>query len=366
MEKDLGYRRVQQTGRGSFITSLPKDWVQEIGIERGSEIAFKVRDDSSLIVVPRKIMEERKETEKPELKEYWIPVESKEDPQSLCRKIRALYVVGAELIRIRFKGGGDFSRYKVAIGNLVRNMLLGSEIIDETPNEMTLQILINHLEFPVEKAIRRMAILALSSNKDAISALKNMDQGLIQGVIDGYNDVNRLNLYVIRQLKFGIERNLFKELGFRTPKEFLSYRIVTSNIKSIADNAMNLINNIMTLKKLIESQTLFLKEPIDEEIYSQILDFNSLAHKSFDESLKALLSRSYEHADKIMSGLESFTTFENDLIMLMFSKKLDPNVSSIFRLILDGSRRMVEYSRNVAEVTLHRTVEEMSSMPTFK
>jgi len=361
MEKDLGYRRVQCTGRGSYITSLPKEWVQEIGIERGSEIAFKVQDDSSLLLVPRKIMEERKETEKPKLKEYWVSVEPKEDPQSLSRKIRALYVVSAELIRIRFKGGGDFSKHKVTIGNLVRNMLLGSEIIDETPNEMTLQILINHPEFPVEKAIRRMTVLALLANRDAISALKTMDQSLIQRVIDGYNDVNRLDLYVVRQLKFGIERNLFKELGFKTPKEFLSYRIVTNNIKSIADNAVNLVNNIMTLKKLIESQTLFLKEPIDEEIYSQILDFNSLAQKSFEESLKALLSRSYEHADKIISELESFTTFENDLIMLMFSKKLDPNVSSIFRLILDGSRRVVEYSRNVAEVTLHRTVEEKSN-----
>ena len=50
--KDLEYGRVQCTGRCSFITSLPKDWVQEIGIGRGSEIAFKVQHDSSLILVP--------------------------------------------------------------------------------------------------------------------------------------------------------------------------------------------------------------------------------------------------------------------------------------------------------------------------
>src|SRR3989337_1597640 len=359
MEKDLGYRRVQRTGRGSFITSLPKDWVQKTGIERGSEIAFKVQDDSSLLLVPRKIMEKRKEAEKPKPKEHWVLVDSKEDPQSVCRKLRALYVVSAELIHIRFKGGGDFSKHKAAINNLAKNMLLGSEIIDETSSKMTLQILITHPAFPVETAIRRMAILALLANRDAILALKNINQeGLIQSVIDGYNDVNRLNLYVVRQLKFGIERNLFKELGFRTPKEFLSYRVVTSNIKSIADNAVNIINDVVALERMLENQMLFLKEPIDDELYTQILEFNSLAHKSFEESLKALFQRSYERADKIIAESESFTTFENNLINLMFSKKLDPNVSSILRLILDGSRRVVEYSRNVAEVTLHRTVEE--------
>jgi phosphate uptake regulator len=361
MEKDLGYRRVQRTGRGSFITSLPKEWVEKTGIDRGTEIAFKERDDSTLLLVPRKVLEEKKETEKPEPKEYLVSVDSKEDPQSVCRRLRALYVVSAELIRIRFKSGGDFSKHKAAINSLIRNTLLGSEIIDETPNEMTIQILINHLEFPVESAIRRMAILALLANRDAILALKNLDQkDLIQSVLDGYNDVNRLNLYVVRQLKFGIERNLFRELGFRTPKEFLSYRLVASVIKSIADNAVNIANNVVTLDKLLENQMLFLKEPIDEEVYSQILEFNSLAHKSFEESLKALFQRSYEHADRIISESEALTASENDLITLMFSKKLDPNVSSIFRLIIDGSRRVVEYSRNIAEVTLHRTVEEKS------
>ncbi len=51
-EKDLGYRRVQCTGRGSFIISLPKEWVQDIGLKRGSEIAFNLEPDSSLTLVP--------------------------------------------------------------------------------------------------------------------------------------------------------------------------------------------------------------------------------------------------------------------------------------------------------------------------
>jgi phosphate uptake regulator len=366
MEKDLGYRRVQRTGRGSYITCLPKDWVQEVGIEKGSEIAFKVQDDSSLILVPRKIMEGKKETEKPKLKEYWIYVDKKSDPQSVCRRIISLYVVSADIIHIRFKDSEIDPKFKTAINNLVKNTLLGSEIIDETANRITLQILINHPEFPIEKAIRRMAVLALSANRDAILALKNIDQGIIQSVVDAHANVNRLDLYAVRQLKFGLEQNLFKDWGFKTPKEFLGYRIVANDIKSIADNALNVTNNIMTLKKLIEDKMLFLKESVDEEVYSQILNFNSLEHQFFEESLKAMFKRDYEHADKTISRLESFVTLENDLITLMSSKMLDPIVSSIFRLILDNSRRIVDYTRNIAEVTLNRTVEEISSMPTFK
>jgi phosphate uptake regulator len=155
-------------------------------------------------------------------------------------------------------------------------------------------------------------------------------------------------------------------LGFSTPKEFLGYRIVANSLKSIADNAVNITDNIMALNKLIENQTLYLRELIDEELYSQILDFNSLAQQSLEESLKAMFQRNYEHADKIVSQLESFTKLEHDLVNLMLSKKLDPNVSSIFRLVIDGSRQVVEHGRTIAEVTLNRTVEEKCSMQGYQ
>jgi len=248
----------------------------------------------------------------------------------------------------------------MVINNLIKNMLLGSEIIDETSNEITIQVLVDHPEFPVEKAIRRMAILALSANKDAILALENMDEKRIRSVTEACNDVNRLNLYVIRQLKYGLEKNLFKELGFKTKKEFLGYRIVTNDIRSIANNAMNLAKNIMTLKEMIENQLLLLNVPVDREVYSQILKFNSKAHFFFEESLKALFKRDYNQADKLTSEIETFTASESDLITLMSTKKMDPNVSSILRLIIDNSRRIIEYSRDIAEVTMNRTVEEIS------
>ena len=56
-EKDLGYRRVQCTGRGSYIISLPKEWVEDLELKRGSEIAFNIQPDQTLTLVPRKIQE---------------------------------------------------------------------------------------------------------------------------------------------------------------------------------------------------------------------------------------------------------------------------------------------------------------------
>ncbi len=360
-EKDLGYRRVQCTGRGSYIISLPKEWVEDIGLNRGSEIAFNQQPNSTLTLVPRKIMEKEGREDGTKPKEYLVNVDPKEPLDSTVRMIRALYAIGADIIRIHFKNIPDPSKFKNDIKSLARDHFLGSEIIEETQDEIILQILIKHSDFPIEKAVRRMGIVALAANRDAIAALKDRSTSLFDSVINAHNDVNRLGLYVVRQLKHGIERNLYRELGFRNPKEFLLYRIAVNDIESIAQNAVNIINNLNTLQKLIENQTLFIKEPLDEEIYNQLVNFSAQAHQLYDDSIKALFKREYKEAEKLISKRESLTPLENELILLMSSKKLDPNIAAVLRLIFDSSRRIMDYSKNMAELTLNRTVEEICS-----
>ena len=365
-EKDLGYRRIQCTGRGSYIVSLPKEWVQDIGLKRGSEIDFSVQSDSSLILVPRKFREGKGQTGGAKLKEYCINVDPKDEKQSTFRMIRALYAIGADIIRIRFKSEEEAEKLKNETMDFARDTFLGSEVIDETPDEITLQILIRHSEFPIERAVRRMAIVALSANKDAIEAFKSQNASLFESVIKAHNDVNRLGQYIVRQLKYGIERNLFRELGFKTPKEFLLYRIAVNEVQNIGENALNIINNLGAFQKMIDDGTLFVKDPVDEEIYGQLMNFNSSAHQLFEDAIKAMFKREYKDAERLITRRESFVQLENELIMLMSAKKLDPNVASVLRLIFDSSRRIMDYSRNMAELTLNRTVEEICSTLTSK
>jgi phosphate uptake regulator len=262
-------------------------------------------------------------------------------------------------MRIHFKGNNDVTKCKTEIKNFARDTFLGSEVIDETADEITLQILIKHSEFPIENAVRRMAIIAISIHKDAISALKNRSKELCQNVLNAHHDVNRLGLYVVRQLKFGIEHNMCRELGFKTPKEFLLYRILVNNIRDIGENALNIMNNLAAFHRLLDDQLLFIKEPIDDEIYSQMVRYNNLAYQLFEDATKAMFKRDYNDAEALIPKRQSYVKLENDLIRLMSSKKLDPNISAILRLMLDSSRRILDYGQDVAELTLNRTVEEL-------
>lgn len=67
----------------------------------------------------------------------------------------------------------------------------------------------------------------------------------------------------------------------------------------------------------------------------------------------------YSDAEEIIAERGSFATLENELIRLILSKKMDPNIAAILRLILDSSRRILDYGQDISELTLNRTVEEI-------
>ena len=79
----------------------------------------------------------------------------------------------------------------------------------------------------------------------------------------------------------------------------------------------------------------------------------------FEEATKAMFKRAYNEAENLIAKRGSFVPLETELIRLMSSKKLDPNVSALLRLMLDSSRRILDYGQDIAELTLNRTVEEI-------
>jgi len=347
VEQDVEYRKVQRTGRESYIVTLPKDWVQNMGLNAGHQLAIKKQEDSSLLLIPRTTLEKIAESKKPVLNEVTIHVTSKEYPQSLVRKITSLYVVGMDLIHVKSRDGEFASEQKTLIKDAVRGKLLGTEVIAESPNEIVLQILINHPEFPIQKAIKRMFIIALSMNKDAISALKSLDKAIIQNIIETEDDVDRLNLYVIRQLKYAIQKNQYEEVGLKSSKEFLGYRLATNAVEGIADLAVEMAENILTMDK-----------PIDEKIYNRILALSSYGNQLFEDAMISFFKRDYQAADAIISRSEEIADMEKEIFKMILDMKMDAKDASSLRLILDASRRMIEYSKEIAEVTLNRTVEE--------
>jgi phosphate uptake regulator len=353
MKKRSEYRKIQLTGKGSYIITLPKYWVENQNLTKGDSVVVEIKGDSSLQLLP--IEESRNKGGVSYRRARIITFNREEDFRSLCRKITSLYLLGVDLIQIKAKGNEMPLEYRELINNLCRNVLLGSEIVDEKPNDITIQVLTG-TDFSIESAIRRMTALAMAANSDAFLTLKGTNEKLIHSIDNANRNVRRLYLYVIRQLKYGLESGIFRELGFETKHEFLGYRILSRNVMNIADDALTLANDVMAISEKVDKKLVL----INKSIYEEILELNSKACLLFEKSIEALFKRDYGMADRLVDEIDSYARFMNVASPLVRSGDVDSHLLPVIRLVTNISKRIIDYSMDIAEIALNRSIETVS------
>ncbi|MEM2228539.1 MAG: AbrB/MazE/SpoVT family DNA-binding domain-containing protein, partial [Candidatus Bathyarchaeia archaeon] len=86
-------RKMQLTGRSTYIVSLPKKWVKEMKLNAGDQLVIKRQSEAALLITPKS----KKIT--PE-KDVFLKVSSKDNPDAIARKIISLYLIGFNTIKL--------------------------------------------------------------------------------------------------------------------------------------------------------------------------------------------------------------------------------------------------------------------------
>jgi phosphate uptake regulator len=225
-------------------------------------------------------------------------------------------------------------------------MLVGTEIVTDTSSQLTLQVLLSYPELTIQSALRRMSIIATSMHKDAILALKTRDNLLAKEVISTDNEVDRFNLYVIRLLNTAIQNTqLTKEIGLVNGKDCLGSRLVTKSIERTADHAVNIAENVLALKRDLNS-----------EIVEKIERMSTIATKMFDTSIESLFRQDYNAAENIIESIKEIVALEKEAVV---SSQMDTKDAANLRLIIESVRRTAEYACDIAEMVLNLTVDSI-------
>src|SRR5207249_6618818 len=141
------------TGGASYTVSLPKDWVEEQGLKVGDVVAVLPRSDSSLTLVPHgKIPANQGKGA-----EAVLAPSKDQDREQILRTVVAQYLAGYDVIRIRFHTASR-PDLRVYLREAARRMFVGSEIIEESRDELIVQCLSTYGDLPVPKVISRMSL----------------------------------------------------------------------------------------------------------------------------------------------------------------------------------------------------------------
>ncbi len=334
-------RKIQFTGKSTYIVSLPKKWVIELGLKAGSQVIVS-RQNNSLIITP-------KDMSKPSPPvEATIIISNMDNPDAIARKIISLYLAGYNFIVVRTRDECISALQRNSVKELVRKKLVGTEITSETSNEIRLQVLIGYPELSVEKALKRMCFITVSMHDNAIQALKNLDKKIAEEVIQLDDEVDRFSLYIIRQLKVAVQNEkILKDIGLSSPRDCLGYRVIVKFVERIADHAVK-----------IAEQVLSLQEELSETVFRKIFEASIFAKTAFEDAIKSLFKKDYMLAEQVLSKVKTIQILENEAIKEIQSKTKQADIPSM-RMILESIRRTAEYASDIAEVVLNLNVDQV-------
>ena len=335
-------RKLQVTGGSTFILSLPKDWATRNELKRGSSMMVREEEDGSLSIAPATFPKKEKQDE------AFIKASINDNPEAIMRTAISAYLSGYNILHIKAQGQKILSiKLRNHLKSFARNYPVGTEIVIDTPSELTLQVLLNYPELTVQNALSRMSIIASSMHKEAITALKKLDYPSSKAVIETDREVNRFSLYIVRLLKLAVSnQRVVKEIGLTSQKECFGYRLIARAVERTADHATKISEN-----------TLQLKDPVNEELLEKISQLSSLAISMFESSMDALFRHDFNMAETVIEKISQVHKLEKDSVLCSQSSKPDEVVN--LRLIIESVRRTAEYATDISEVVLNLNVESV-------
>ncbi|MEM3441472.1 MAG: phosphate uptake regulator PhoU [Candidatus Bathyarchaeia archaeon] len=335
-------RKLQVTGGSTYILSLPKRWITQNQLTKGSPLIVREEEDGSLSIVSSKF----KKTEKQD--EALIRVSAIDKPEAVTRKAVAAYLVGYNILRIKAQGQQQLSsKLRNYLKGFARHFLVGTEIVIDTPTDLVLQVLLNYPELSVQSALRRMAIITASMHRDAIAALKSLDYTAAKAVIETDNEVDRFNLYIIRLLKLAVSKpQILKEIGLKNAKHCLGYRLITKSIERTADHATKIAENMLALK-----------EKVSEEFIEIIEKMSATAISMFEDAIESLFKGDFNLAETVIEKIPQIVKLEKDAVLA--SHEFGVEEIANLSLLIESVRRTAEYASDIAEIVLNLNVESV-------
>jgi phosphate uptake regulator len=330
-------RRIQMTGGSSYIITLPKEWIKASNIKKNDPIGLLVQSDGTLLITSR-----IKEEQLYKLKEF----DTSKIPKHtfLLRQLIGAYIAGYTSIIVKSP-----SRMPTDVRNILRiftQTTIGQEIVEETDSSVTLKDLLNPIEMPLDRTIKRMQIIVKGMNEDTLRAIKTNDTKLAHEIILRDTEVDRLHWLIARQYHMILQNVSLAEKMNITIDLSSTYFLISRIIERIGDHIVRIAQNIQHLNINIHNQ----------KILDKIEIADNLALDIFIRSMGAFFRKDIKSSNENIDTVEKLEKLCEEINTLALQQKVIVAISIGY--IADSIRRIGEYAEDISETVINYLINE--------
>jgi len=344
-------RKVQKVGHSTLTVSLPRDWVDQVGLKQGNVVSIRRTDDGSLRLIPGVA------AEKPEAATARISADLCAEHELLSRIITGNYIEGRDSIIIA--SSKDLtSEHLWEIRSTVQR-LMGLSIVEQTPKEVVIQSFVDPSKFPVSGLIQRLHKVGLSMQDAAMTALLEKRQDIAGEVLQMENESDRIYWLIVRQLILATTKlTAARDIGVFNPQHALGNRIVAKYLESVADCAENAAKEVIAIKD----------EDCEKHksVLAEIDDMNKAVRLISENTMKAFTKLDVNLANRSIEDGVRAQAHNRKISEKIVDDISNRNVALALRSIAWNLTEIARYCQMIAEVTINRYLEEPSELCSFK
>lgn len=330
-------RKVQITGGSSYVITLPKEWAKANNLKKNAPLGMIMQPDGTLLLTPKITGDQTLRTKVFDMKE--IP-----DKDFLIRLLVGAYIEGYNVIKIQLRG-----QPSPMVRTVVReftHLTIGQEVVEETSNTITIKDLLNPVEMPLDKTIRRMYIIAKSMHEDALTALLKGDLTLAEEIKRRDTEIDRLHWLVGRQYNLILHNvNLTEKLGV-TIDGANTYYLISRTMERIGDHAERIARNVPNLAD----------KKVNPVILNKMKAASALSLEIFTKSMESLFKNDLKGSNDSIEGIEKLEELCEEINTLALKHK--GAIAIAIGYIVESIRRVGEYSINISEMVINHIITE--------
>jgi phosphate uptake regulator len=336
-------RKVQRLGPSTLAMTLPAEWTQDYGVEKGDEVSLRLDGKGPLTVLPESIQSEDSEA---------VISTSGLSADAIERAIVAQYVLGRRVIHVE---AGEEETLPGTHINAVYNaetQLMGLGVIEETPDSIAIRCSVDVEDFSLNNLLERLESTGSTMRTEAISSLAHQNPDLAQRALNRERQANKIFVLLLR-LIFTAYKNptLARSVGLSDSFPLIGYRSIAKNLELIADNAEDIAETVLEA----EGHAL----NIDQATMRQVREFSDQVGQLTDRAVEAAVERDYDTATAVREQFAEMDTREQEILAdlpeLSNAQLLD------VREVLVSLDQTAQYAVRNAEIATNLALDEESN-----
>ncbi len=335
-------RKVQRLGPSTLAMTLPAEWAQAHGVEKGDEVSLRVGGKGTLTVMPESVQTEESEA---------VIRAGNLDADSVERAIVAQYVLGRRIIHV--EAGEDETLESTHI-NAVYNaetQLMGLGVIEETPDSIAIRCSVDPEDFTLDNLLERLESTGSTMRNEAIKALAHENPNLAQRALNRERQANKIFVLLLRLIFTAYQNpNLARAVGLEDGFPLIGYRSIAKNLELTADNA----EDIAEIALEAEGNTL----DVDGSTMRRIREFTDQVNEITELAVASAVDRDYDAAIEVREKFAEIGDREQEILSDL--PELDNKHLLQVREVLVSLQQTAQYAVRNAEIATNLALNEES------